>query len=220
MPHPRAPNQIELGPGLDFFTSPLPGSAVCLILGFGGMPIGLPPFLLPPGLTVRYWVEHGQPLRGDFNLAIVLSANAKDLLRSDPVLRHRCGSPPLRHCGTPPYSDTDGRQIHDYLLTQVSDVGQVMPDDVHLNLHDTMQRVLAHTAQRDGPPRCPHVALSRGSAHRPAVLLSQVIATVAHHRPDIHEFHLYCSRSEALAPLSTPIGQWLAEGGPYPAASA
>jgi len=57
--HPVA--RVALGEKLYFFQSPAANMRQCLIWGHGGLLHGDGPYPLPSGVTVRYFVPHGQP---------------------------------------------------------------------------------------------------------------------------------------------------------------
>lgn len=60
MPMAAAGNQVPLGDKLYFFTSPV-ATDKCLIWGHGGLLHGDGMYNLPEGLTIHYYVPHGQP---------------------------------------------------------------------------------------------------------------------------------------------------------------
>ena len=70
MPMVAAGNQTPLGEKLYFFTSPMQSTTTCLIWAHGGLFHGDGQFVIPNGVNVQFYVDHGTTRKTAPSLAI------------------------------------------------------------------------------------------------------------------------------------------------------
>lgn len=199
---PKQPNQHALGEDLYLFQSPHAWTPTCLIIAHGGFQAvaTLTRFHLPQGLTVRYWSGHGTDVVGCFVTAIHGSVgHSQEVAAPD---RHARFTPLA-----PAFTQHGPDLVYDYELAPVPK-GTDLDDPARFYpaISEHMAQAAALFQREYGFERCPHVVTLRKRSLRlgAALRLSEVIAAVRRHAPEVGEFHVHACRSvtgDATAPI-------------------
>lgn len=206
MPWPHAFNQTALNDFLYQLESPIPHTTACLILCHGRSLAGLPPHIgryeLPPGVTVHYWVPHGErhissPFEDIAGSARITHREFHELLQANsPTFDGQR----LRH---PTLSITGPATIENYLLDKQGSSSEPHTQHYSYEVLCLMMGAVGLFENRLRP-QCPHVVtLRRRSALADVnITLGAVISEVRRRQPMMREFYFNGCRD--VAPRSTP----------------
>lgn len=166
--HPVA--RISLGEKLHLFRSPVANTTQCLIWGHGGLLYGDGTYGLPVGVTIRYFVDHGQP-----------HTTGPALISGGPSVQQARALAQFR--------DTGPTVIRNYRLRKGVGNSGGMPAFAYHDVQDCM-KTSGDLFAMGGRSWCPHVVSVRRRFQfiGKTIQLGEIIDTVLQQDPAIDEF--------------------------------